>query len=94
MECYSKQAKHVKKEINDLVIFFTAGEEERLATCNYCQAKVLRGGQSVKTFLTTNLVGHPRKYLEEYLNLNRYMQYFGENICISKYRQICVSVQH
>ena len=42
------------------------GENDRLATCTICKAKVSRGGQSVKSFTTSNLVGHLRKHSAEY----------------------------
>ena len=46
--------------------YFTAGENDRQATCKVCSGKVSRGGQSVKTFSTTNLTGHLRKHPAEY----------------------------
>ena len=46
--------------------YFVAGESDRQATCEVCNAKVSRGGQTVKTFTTTNLVGHLRKHPAEY----------------------------
>ena len=48
--------------------YFTAGENDRFATCITCNAKVPRGGQTVKSFttLTTNLVGHLKKHPVEY----------------------------
>ena len=46
--------------------YFTAGEGDRQATYKVCRAKVSRGGQAVKTFTTTNLVGHLRKHTAEY----------------------------
>ena len=46
--------------------FFSTGENDRLATCSICKVKVSRGGHSVKTFTTTNLVGHLRKHPAEY----------------------------
>ena len=46
--------------------FFTAGESDRQASCNICNASVSRGGQLVKSFMTTNLVGHLRKHPPEF----------------------------
>ena len=46
--------------------YFTAGENDRFATCITCNAKVPRGGQTVKSFTTTNLVGHLKKHPVEY----------------------------
>ena len=46
--------------------FFTAGESDHQASCNICNASVLRGGQSVKSFTTTNLVSHLRKHPPEF----------------------------
>ena len=43
--------------------FFTAGESDRQASCN---TNVSRGGQLVKSFSTTNLVGHLRKHPPEF----------------------------
>ena len=46
--------------------YFTAGDSDRQATCNICSASVPRGGQSIKSFTTTNLVGHLRKHPTEF----------------------------
>ena len=46
--------------------FFTAGEGDRQVPCNICNATVSRGGQLVKSFTTTNLVGHLRKHPPEF----------------------------
>jgi len=46
--------------------FFTAGESDRQASCNIYNASVSRGGQLVKSFTTTNLVGHLRKHSPEF----------------------------
>ena len=46
--------------------FFTAGESDRQASCSICNASESRGGQSAKSFTTTNLVDHLRKHPPEY----------------------------
>jgi len=38
--------------------FFTVGEDTKFAICDECEAKVPRGGDSTKSFTTTNLVHH------------------------------------
>jgi len=46
--------------------FFIAGESDRQASCSICNTSVSRGGQSAKSFTTTNLVGHLRKHPPEF----------------------------
>ena len=38
--------------------FFTVGKDTKFAVCGICEAKVLRGGNTTKSFTTTNLVHH------------------------------------
>lgn len=38
--------------------FFTVGEDTKFAICGTCEAKVPRGGDTTKSFTTTNLVHH------------------------------------
>ena len=56
----------MSKRRSPIWLYFTACENDRQATCKVCRAKVSRGGQTVKTFTTTNLVGHLRKHPAEY----------------------------
>ena len=56
--------------------FFTVSEDTKFAICNTCEAKVPRGGETTKSFTTTNLVHHlttkhpeiHTKYLERKAN--------------------------
>ena len=56
----------MSKRRSPIWLYFTACGNDRQATCKVCCAKVSRGGQLVKTFTTTNLVGHLRKHPAEY----------------------------
>ena len=56
----------MSKRRSPIWLYFTACENDRQATCKVCRAKVSRGGQTVKTFTTMNLVGHLRKHPAEY----------------------------
>ena len=52
--------------------FFTVAEDSRLAKCKVCETEVPRGGQSTKSFTTTNLIHHLKtKHNEEYARYNR-----------------------
>ena len=57
--------KRVLKRSLPIWQFFTVGKSDRWASCNIYITSVLRGGQSVKSFMTTNLVGHLWKHLPE-----------------------------
>uniref|UniRef100_A0A1X7U6A6 BED-type domain-containing protein n=1 Tax=Amphimedon queenslandica TaxID=400682 RepID=A0A1X7U6A6_AMPQE len=46
--------------------YFTANEGDKSAICTTCGTQVSRGGKSVKSFTTTNLVNHLKKHLAEY----------------------------
>ncbi|XP_003389647.1 PREDICTED: zinc finger BED domain-containing protein 4-like [Amphimedon queenslandica] len=46
--------------------YFTASEGDKSAICTTCGTQVSRGGKSVKSFTTTNLVNHLKKHPAEY----------------------------
>lgn len=52
--------------------FFTVAEDSGLAKCKVCEIEIPRGGQSTKSFTTTNLVHHLKtKHSEDYAQYNR-----------------------
>ena len=91
---YSKQAKHVDKEIADLVVFILQlGKKNDWLRATIVKRKFPGEDEVWRHFrplILSVIYGSIQKSIWIWIGL----QYLGKNICVSKYRQICVSVQH
>ena len=62
-------ALQLNRKRSSIWTFFTTAENTKFATCSVCLKEVPRGGQSTKSYTTTNLINHLKsKHPEEYKN--------------------------